>query len=98
MTAALARTPTTWRPACTDQPERWFHQDGDRSHDWWRPAVAICHHCPIRRACIETELAVRSRAAGGDVYGGWWWSTGGDPHPHPADRDLWRRYYPEASR
>ena len=95
MTATL--TAPTWAPPCTTNPDLWHHRDGDRSTDWYWAARAICHYCPIRRACIEGELA-RGKPVGGSVWGGWAFLAGGDPRPHPDDRDLYERHYPKEIR
>jgi hypothetical protein len=88
-----ART-TAWSPPCTADPDRWHHRDGDHHQDWYWPAVAICRGCPVRRACIEGELARGRRPVAGSVWGGWAFLAGGEPRPHPADRDLYERRYP----
>ena len=93
-TAVRANAPPGFRPACTRNADLFHHEDGDRRRDWWWQAYTICHYCPIRRRCIETELA-HGRPEPGSVWGGWVFHTsGGLPRAHPGDGDLYRRHYP----
>lgn len=85
-------TATATRLACEDQPDLFFRAEGDRTHHWGRPAAALCHRCPIRRACIETELG-HGRPVPGSVWGGWVFRQG-RPTPHPDDADLYAAHYP----
>ena len=81
-------------PECAFHPDLFHRDDGDRSGGWWLPAYAICDRCPIRRRCIETELARPQRPVDGSVWGGWVFGTHGAARPHPDDLDLHARHYP----
>lgn len=65
----MSKPTDDWRhqAACLDVDPEIFYPD--RDHDTTDQALALCEQCPVRDACLTTELAIEGRTAAAYRYG-----------------------------